>query len=141
LGTHLTFFACWNSVDAVKAGSSRLNAATIAGIVIGVLVVLLIGLATALYALRQRRRAAKAASANPFASWGAGGEELGEAPKLKGARWFSLAELKLATDDWSKDNEIGRGGYGIVYKGVLKSGKYSDLFTSLTTRPIRFPLN
>ncbi|CAM6094754.1 unnamed protein product [Calypogeia fissa] len=96
------------------------SAGAIAGIVLGSLALVLLVVA---YAVMQKIRADRAVANHPFASWGAGGKELGEAPKLKGARWFSLAELKLATDDWSSRNQIGRGGYGRVYKGVLKSGE------------------
>ncbi|EEE52450.1 hypothetical protein OsJ_34606 [Oryza sativa Japonica Group] len=31
--------------------------------------------------------------------------------------------IKRITDDFSKKNQIGHGGYGIVYKGVLENGK------------------
>ncbi len=48
------------------------------------------------------------------ASWGEGGGDNGEAPKLKGARRFYFAELKKATDNFSESNEIGAGGYGKV---------------------------
>ncbi|GAB2212859.1 hypothetical protein Drorol1_Dr00020857 [Drosera rotundifolia] len=39
---------------------------------------------------------------------------------LENIRTFSYSELKLATDDFHLSNKIGRGGFGIVYKGVLK---------------------
>ncbi|WOG89853.1 hypothetical protein DCAR_0209092 [Daucus carota subsp. sativus] len=35
---------------------------------------------------------------------------------------LSYKELKTATDDFNPDNKIGRGGFGIVYKGVLRNG-------------------
>ncbi|WRX24248.1 Serine-threonine/tyrosine-protein kinase [Theobroma cacao] len=36
---------------------------------------------------------------------------------------FSLPELRAATDNFSQENLIGKGGYAEVYKGRLKDGK------------------
>ncbi|KAK1375306.1 Protein kinase domain-containing protein [Heracleum sosnowskyi] len=35
---------------------------------------------------------------------------------------LSFKELKAATDDFHPANKIGRGGFGVVYKGVLRNG-------------------
>ncbi|CAO2842656.1 unnamed protein product [Amaranthus hypochondriacus] len=37
-------------------------------------------------------------------------------------RQFHYNELRIATNDFSLSNKIGRGGFGTVYKGILKSG-------------------
>lgn len=37
-------------------------------------------------------------------------------------RNFSYKELRLATDDFDRNAKIGRGGFGVVYKGILKDG-------------------
>lgn len=37
--------------------------------------------------------------------------------------WYSLRELEDFTDGFSDENVIGEGGYGIVYRGVLKDNK------------------
>ncbi|GMI69825.1 hypothetical protein HRI_000651800 [Hibiscus trionum] len=37
---------------------------------------------------------------------------------------FSLSELEEATNNFSPENLIGKGGYAEVYKGQLKCGKY-----------------
>ncbi|KAG2541049.1 hypothetical protein PVAP13_9NG599300 [Panicum virgatum] len=98
------------------------------GVIIGIAVgcgVLLVALAAAaVYAVVQRRRAqkAKAELGGPFASW-ARSEERGGAPRLKGARWFSYEELKRSTNNFAEVNELGYGGYGKVYRGMLPTGQ------------------
>ncbi|XP_047318071.1 probable receptor-like protein kinase At3g17420 [Impatiens glandulifera] len=36
--------------------------------------------------------------------------------------WFTLRDLEIATNRFSKENVIGEGGYGIVYRGHLING-------------------
>ncbi|KAG6503204.1 hypothetical protein ZIOFF_035515 [Zingiber officinale] len=94
------------------------------GIAVGSAVAVLIIAGLAIYSLRQRRQARKAFSLrNPFAYWGSFGEDAGDAPQLRGARTFSLDELKKCTNDFSRVNEIGSGGYGKVYRGTLPNGQ------------------
>ncbi|KAM0874361.1 hypothetical protein ACQ4PT_037471 [Festuca glaucescens] len=77
------------------------------------------------YAVRQRKQARKLVTLNdPFASWGSATEDIGEAPKLKSARVFTLEELKLSTNDFREINAIGAGGYGTVYRGKLMDGQF-----------------
>lgn len=112
---------CW---CAEERSSSRSKGAII-GIAAGcgVLVVALVG--AAVYALVQRRRAQKAREelGGPFASWKRS-EERGGAPRLKGARWFSYEELKRSTNNFAEANELGYGGYGKVYRGMLPTGTF-----------------
>ncbi|KAI7733461.1 hypothetical protein M8C21_015087 [Ambrosia artemisiifolia] len=37
-------------------------------------------------------------------------------------RWYSLNELEIATSNFATENVIGEGGYGIVYRGVVRDG-------------------
>jgi hypothetical protein len=36
--------------------------------------------------------------------------------------WFTLRDLEMATNRFSKDNIIGEGGYGVVYRGEIVNG-------------------
>jgi serine/threonine protein kinase len=103
----------------------KASRAILIGVVIGS-VLLVVGLALiGVYAVRQKKRAQKLVSLNnPFASWGSLGEDIGEAPKLKSARCFTLEELKLSTNDFREINAIGAGGYGTVYRGKLLDGQF-----------------
>ncbi|XP_047308747.1 probable LRR receptor-like serine/threonine-protein kinase At1g06840 [Impatiens glandulifera] len=42
--------------------------------------------------------------------------------KVEGAKDFSFKELEKAANNFNTNSEIGQGGYGIVYKGVLSDG-------------------
>lgn len=47
---------------------------------------------------------------------------LPEFSHLDWGHWFTLRDLELATNNFSKENVIGEGGYGIVYRGQLING-------------------
>lgn len=47
---------------------------------------------------------------------------LPEFSHLGWGHWFTLRDLELATNRFSKDNVLGEGGYGVVYKGTLING-------------------
>ncbi|KAI0495663.1 hypothetical protein KFK09_021966 [Dendrobium nobile] len=46
--------------------------------------------------------------------------QLGEA--AGNVKLYSLKELRVATEDFFPGNKIGEGGFGSVYKGILKNG-------------------
>ncbi|KAF8405220.1 hypothetical protein HHK36_010120 [Tetracentron sinense] len=45
-----------------------------------------------------------------------------EIPNIGWGRWYALQELEIATGNFSGENVIGEGGYGVVYRGVLLDG-------------------
>lgn len=48
--------------------------------------------------------------------------------------WFTLRDLEIATGYFAKENVLGEGGYGIVYKGQLTNGTIvavKNLFNNL----------
>ncbi|KAK8914332.1 putative receptor-like protein kinase [Platanthera zijinensis] len=47
---------------------------------------------------------------------------LPEFSHLGWGHWFTLRDLEVATNRFSKDNVLGEGGYGIVYRGQLING-------------------
>ncbi|KAJ7538102.1 hypothetical protein O6H91_11G034100 [Diphasiastrum complanatum] len=93
------------------------------GVWVGVAAGLFILIGVSMYALWQKRRADKAeVTGKFFASWGPVPES-GDTVQIKGARHFSILELKRATNNFSNSKEIGSGGYGKVYKGALPTGQ------------------
>ncbi|KAL5566124.1 hypothetical protein UlMin_029288 [Ulmus minor] len=45
-----------------------------------------------------------------------------QAQRYKGVQVFTYKELEVATERFSEGNVIGRGGFGVVYRGVLRDG-------------------
>ncbi|KAL2612081.1 hypothetical protein R1flu_023773 [Riccia fluitans] len=109
----------------LPSNKSSLGTGALVGIIVAAAFVVLLLAFVGVYAFRQKRRAEKAeVITRPFASWGTkSGKDDGAAPKLMGARYFSLNDLKKATGNFAERNVIGVGGYGKVYKGTLPDGE------------------
>ncbi|KAL9342785.1 hypothetical protein Peur_066110 [Populus x canadensis] len=43
--------------------------------------------------------------------------------KIEGVKYFSYAEMALATNNFNRSSQVGQGGYGKVYKGFLADGR------------------
>ncbi|XP_059454438.1 leucine-rich repeat receptor protein kinase HPCA1-like [Corylus avellana] len=105
-------------------GTTIISTGLIVGIAVGSAILVLVLLGVGTYAVRQKKRAEKAIGmSRPFASWAPSGKDSGGAPQLQGARWFSYDELKKCSNNFSDSNEIGHGGYGKVYRGILSDGQ------------------
>ncbi|KAK6912222.1 Leucine-rich repeat-containing N-terminal, plant-type [Dillenia turbinata] len=109
---------------AFPGGGSKISTGIIVGIAVGCVFLFVVLVALGIYAIKQKKRAERAIElSKPFASWVPSGKDSGGAPQLKGARWFSYDELKKCTNHFSESNEIGSGGYGKVYRGLLPDGQ------------------
>ncbi|KAI6698763.1 hypothetical protein NL676_018882 [Syzygium grande] len=105
------------------AGGIRMSIGVMVGIAVGCSVPVLGLVWLAIYANKQKKRAQRAMElSKPFASWILTGSDGGGAPQLKGARWFYFDEIQKCTNGFAESNEIGSGGYGRVYKGMLPDG-------------------
>ncbi|KAF5178516.1 Ascorbate transporter protein [Thalictrum thalictroides] len=105
-------------------GGTSFSLGVIIGIAVGCSLLILTLVLVGVYAVRQKKRAERAIElSRPFASWAPSGKDSGGAPQLKGARWFSYDELKKCTNNFLDSNEVGSGGYGKVYRGLLPNGQ------------------
>ncbi|KAJ0236937.1 Leucine-rich repeat receptor protein kinase HPCA1 [Hirschfeldia incana] len=106
-----------------EGGSKASNMGIIIGAAVGGVVLLLLLTLAGVYALRQRKRADRATDQNnPFAKWSTSKSSI-DAPQLMGAKSFTFEEMKKCTDNFSEANDVGGGGYGKVYRGILPSGQ------------------
>ncbi|XP_023641938.1 probable leucine-rich repeat receptor-like protein kinase At5g49770 [Capsella rubella] len=100
-----------------------LKSSHIIGAVVGSSVFLLMLMIAGIYALKQKKRAERANDQiNPFAKWDVNQNSV-DAPQLMGVKAFSFEDMRKCANNFSMANDVGGGGYGQVYKGILPSGQ------------------
>ncbi|XP_076956661.1 leucine-rich repeat receptor protein kinase HPCA1-like isoform X2 [Bidens hawaiensis] len=107
--------------ESTKHKSSK--AGVITGSVVGGCVLVVLFVLAGMHFFRQKERAERPPQqSQQFALWDSTSSG-GGVPQLKGARSFTFEELQNYTNNFSPSNNIGKGGYGMVYKGSLPNGQ------------------
>ncbi|CAB4308378.1 unnamed protein product [Prunus armeniaca] len=104
-----------------NSGGGGSKKGLIIGAAVGGSVLLLLLALVGVYALQQKRRADEQWSRSiPLSGIS---NSSASAPRLKGATLFSFEELQKYTNGFSEANDVGAGGYGKVYRGILPTGQ------------------
>ncbi|KAK1263241.1 putative leucine-rich repeat receptor-like protein kinase [Acorus gramineus] len=108
-----------------SSSSKSTNVPVIIGASVGGFVVATLIVCVLVYAIWQKRKIKRVRErSQPFASWDSGKSSGSvSVPQLKGPRSFTYDELKHSTNNFSEANDIGSGGYGKVYRGMLYTGQ------------------
>ncbi|KAI5333981.1 PREDICTED: probable leucine-rich repeat [Prunus dulcis] len=104
-----------------NSGGGGSKKGLIIGAAVGGSVLLLLLALVGVYALQQKRTADEQWSRSiPLSGIS---NSSASAPRLKGAISFSFEELQKYTNGFSEANDVGAGGYGKVYRGILPTGQ------------------
>ncbi|KAJ0972084.1 hypothetical protein J5N97_020043 [Dioscorea zingiberensis] len=105
-------------ISSPSPSPSRSSHSVVYGVTGAALAFVVMSFSIGLYLWWSRRRKKNRASI-------LGDPERSSRPHLRpntGSIWYGIRELEKATSDFSQRNLIGRGGFGVVYKGVLADG-------------------
>ncbi|KAI3880986.1 hypothetical protein MKX03_032038 [Papaver bracteatum] len=103
----------------VESQNSGLSKSAFAGIILGVIAgaVTLTALVSIFIARRHMKDYHRAVSRKPLSS-----KRI--SIKADGVKGFTFEEMALATYNFDSSTQVGQGGYGKVYKGVLSDGSF-----------------
>ncbi|GAA0154109.1 transmembrane signal receptor [Lithospermum erythrorhizon] len=114
---------CYKYFDGVRTDKSK-GYGIIIGAAVGGSILLILAILAGVFAFRQKKKAEEATlRSNPFASWNKSKHSDG-VPQMRGPTSFSFEELKKYTNNFSDVNDVGSGGYGKVYRGMLPNGQF-----------------
>eukprot|EP00258_Populus_trichocarpa_P023642 XP_024439661.1 probable LRR receptor-like serine/threonine-protein kinase At1g06840 isoform X2 [Populus trichocarpa] len=104
------------NVLSVTPQKSKLSTGALVGIVLGAIAgAVALSAVVSLLILRKRSRNHGAISKRRRVSKAS--------LKIEGVKYFSYAEMALATNNFNSSSQVGQGGYGKVYKGYLADGR------------------
>ncbi|KAM7490216.1 hypothetical protein LguiA_033137 [Lonicera macranthoides] len=96
-----------------KSGKRKISRTTIIAIAISITVAVLLFVIGCCYIVRKSKNMCDAVTDETDAI------EITDVQSLQ----FDLGTIQAATNNFSNENKIGRGGFGIVYKGTLANGQ------------------
>ncbi|WCJ26086.1 Leucine-rich repeat protein kinase family protein [Euphorbia peplus] len=118
------FYFLGNTYQFNDGSNKSSNSGIIIGAAAGVSALFLLLLIAGFYAYHQKKKAKTATKQNePFANWDSSKNQGAQVPQLKGTRSYSFDEIKKYTNNFSDANDVGSGGYGKVYRGILANGQ------------------
>ncbi|KAL6619231.1 hypothetical protein ACP70R_034370 [Stipagrostis hirtigluma subsp. patula] len=117
---------CGSPLDDCQASSKSKSTAAIIGAVVGVVVVIIIGVVVVFFCLRKlpAKKKAKDEDENKWAKSIKGTKTIKVSMFENPVSKMKLSDLMKATKQFSKENIIGTGRTGTMYKAVLPDGSF-----------------